>query len=519
MGRLVKFLKNTWPVFVIIIAAFLVRVWRLEELFYFTYDESIPAFVGRRLSLWQHIPLIGAATPFGAHMAPYFYWLLSVVLAIGKLNPIAWGWVGALIAIATTAMIFVIGKDIGGKKVAITAAIFWAFSYLANVFDRHFWALYWGPLLSLVAIYSLLEIKKGKQKFIILLSAALAFGIHADLSNYVLLLFAVIVWILYKLPVNRSSALALLVVIFSFLPLAVFDIRHNFANSRPLLEFWQRVGNNPSFSTEKILDSTLLFPRTASRLLYTFGDAEISKQYSYCRNYIEEKFAAIPLLVMFVVAAVILFSTIYGLKSNNRTLQLLSLLIMLYFLGIQLYGTIFKADIFEHYITGLAAAILIIFAKLLSNLPRNWWLLALAIFISLNLYKLSVTKSTQGLAAKRQAIEYTIEQVGGKPFSLDSLSTCWKLNGYRYLFAVFGREPVKSYVDPNFAYLYGTTPVAEKHPDTVVALVVHDFAPETDEYWIRYALLKSHETKSAFFGNIEVIVMDNSSGWFDQSQP
>jgi hypothetical protein len=108
-----------------------------------------------------------------------------------------------------------------------------------------------------------------------------------------------------------------------------------------------------------------------------------------------------------------------------------------------------------------------------------------------------------------------MQYVGGKDFSLDSLSTCWKWNGYRYLFTVFGKEPVKSYVDPNFAYLYGTTPVDEKHPQTVVVFVVHDFIPETKDFYRRYALLKSHEVKSALFGNIEVIIMDNNNDWFN----
>ena len=139
----------------------------------------------------------------------------------------------------------------------------------------------------------------------------------------------------------------------------------------------------------------------------------------------------------------------------------------------------------------------------------------MAIFVAANLYKLSLTRNSQGLTAKRHAIEYTMEQVGDRPFSLDSLSTCWKLNGYRYLFAVFGREPVKSYVDPNFSYLYGTTSVAEKHPQTVVAFVIHDFVPETEEFYQRYALLKSHEIESKPFGVLEVIIMDNSTDWFD----
>ena len=121
-----------------------------------------------------------------------------------------------------------------------------------------------------------------------------------------------------------------------------------------------------------------------------------------------------------------------------------------------------------------------------------------------------------GLKYKRQAIDYTMEQIGDKPFSLDSLSTCWKYSGYRYLFAVFGREPVKSYVDPNLAYLYGSTPVAEKHPATVVAFVIHDFTPEADDFYNRYGLLKAHEQANVVFGNMEVIILDNSSKWVEE---
>lgn len=108
-------------------------------------------------------------------------------------------------------------------------------------------------------------------------------------------------------------------------------------------------------------------------------------------------------------------------------------------------------------------------------------------------------------------------EIGNKNFSLDSHSTKWKYNGYRYLFAAYGKEPVKSYVDPNFAYLYGTTTVWENHPETVVAFITHDFTPETEDFYKRYAVLKSHEKSSQIFGNIEVIIMDNPNGWFDKN--
>lgn len=505
-----------WPIILIIFFTIALRLLKLEELFYFTYDESVPAFVGRRLILWHHLPLIGGVTPFGVHVAPYFYWFLSSLLYLGKLNPPVWGVAGALIATITTCLIYKLGSIFESRRVGITAAIFWAFSYLANIYDRHLWALYWGPLLSLVVIYSLYKLIKGKANFIFLLALALVFGLSADPSNLVFLVLVIVVFFVYKLQVTQKTLLALGIFIISFFPLVFFDLRHNFANTKPFLEFWNRGENNPGFQKSKFVENGLLFPRTFTRLVYTFGDSQISKQYSYCQNYVKEKYRAIPTFLI-LLATVWLFGFIYwSFKDKNRdSWRITGILITLYFIGIQTYGTIFKADIFEHYITGLFAVFLLIIAKAISLLPNKIWLLAIALFVTANLFKLLAAQNGLGLAYKKQAIEFTMAAVENNPFSLESLSTCWRYSGYRYLFAVYGREPVKSYVDPNLGYLYGTTSIATGHPQIVVAYVTHDFAPEKDDFYKKYALYKSHEIKSALFGNIEVIIMDNSTAWFD----
>jgi len=521
MGRLVKY----WPLLLIIVSTFFLRIWNLEELFYFSYDEAIPAFVGRRLILWNHIPLIGGVTPFGFHLAPYFYWFYSLLLLVGNLNPIIWGYAGAAIAIITTFLIYKVGTRLGTKKTAFTAATFWTFSFLANLNDRHLWALYWGPLISLISLICLHKIinpntENIRARFICLLGITLAISIHADPSNLVFVLLAIIVWVNYKIPINKSTFFAIAIIIFSFTPLVVFDLRHNFANTRPVLDFIKSGRNNPAFESQKFISNTLLFPRTFTRLGYTFGDREVSKQYSYCRNFISEKFNSIPKSLIIISSIILLYFALTSLKRKNKNQmsKLIATLILLYLLGIQIYGTIFRADIFEHYITGIFPSLLLILAFYVAKLPKKLWILALTLFVGLNFYKLQGAKNDLGLTHKRQAIEYTMQQIGDKSFSLDSLSTCWKLSGYRYLFAVFGREPVKSYVDPNLSYLYGETLVWSRHPQIVAAFIAHDFAPETNEFYRRYDLLKSHELSSSLFGRIEVIIMDNSAEWFDQPQ-
>lgn len=514
-----KKIQRFWPIALLIILTIFLRLIKLQDLFYFTYDEAVPAFVGRRIVLWHHIPLIGGVTPFGFHLGPYFYWFYSILLFIGKLNPIIWGLGAAILASLTTFFIYRVGKEFGNKKLAFTAATFWTFSYLANVYDRHLWALYWGPITGLLTIFSLNKIVNGQKRFTYLLCLTLAISIHADPSNLVFVLVAALTFIFFKLPYKKALLIFIAFFIISITPLVIFDFRHNFANTTPILNFIGTGNNNPAFNFEKLSHNSLLFPRTFSRLIYTFGDNEISKQYSYCRYYIFEKFAKIPLLVL-ILSSLFLTSFVFWAFVLNKKAgwKIIALTMAVYFLGIQIYGTVFQADIFEHYLTGLLPLFLLSFAKLISSFPKKILMLVLIFFTATNLNKLFNTQNMMSLTAKKNAIVYTLEQVGDRPFSLDSLSTCWKYNGYRYLFAVFGKEPVKSYVDPNFAYLYGTTPVWEKHPDSVVTFVIHDYQPETVDFYKRYNLLKLHQTKNAFFGNIEVVILDNSSGWFDQSK-
>jgi hypothetical protein len=519
MDTLVKLLKQHWLLFSLLVLTFILRIINLNQLFYFTYDEEVPAFVGRRLVLYHHIPLIGGVTPFGVHLAPYFYWLLSVVLWIGRLNPVAWGYAGALIAVVTTGLMYLVGQELSSKKLGLIAATLWTFSYLAIVSDRHFWALYWGPLSVLVTIFCLLKIIKGKEKFVYLLAVSLAFFIHTDLSNYMSLLLAVLAWIVFRIPFKKSTVLAILIIVLSFLPLIVFDLRHDFANTAPAL----KALTNDSKKTASVVDTAgeniMIFPQTFTRAIYTFGDDEIAKQYSYCQDFIAEKFQEIPTFFIELSSLIILGFIIWSFRARKKEKwRLVTFIILLYFFGLNIYGLVLHSPIYEHYITGLFPAFLLIFAKIIDSLPKKIWFLVLLIFIVFNGVKLLGTRNSQGLLYKEEAISYTMQQVGDQPFSLDSLSTCWKYSGYRYLFAVFGREPVKSYVDPSLAYLYGPAPVADKHPATVVSFITHDFVPETPDFYQRYSLLKSHTKNSASFGNIEVLIIDNKDGWFNSTQ-
>ncbi len=164
----------------------LLRLWRLPELFHFTYDEEVFAFVGKRMIVNHHIPFIGGVTPMHVHVAPYFYWLSGIFLLLSHLNPIGWGVVAAILAGVTMYVLYRTSKLFFGTKVALISVILYCFSFYLNIFDRHYWGLVFDGVLSLLTFYSLYQIIKGKENYFLLLIAVLVYGIHTDLSTLTL---------------------------------------------------------------------------------------------------------------------------------------------------------------------------------------------------------------------------------------------------------------------------------------------------------------------------------------------
>src|SRR5579884_1782226 len=107
------------------------------------------------------------------------------------------------------------------------------------LFDRRFWHLTLGPFLSLLVLLSLFKIKKGQLKYVYLLVTALILGFNSDYTNLVLILFTVICWFVFKLPVRKKEVLiAVAIFILSNLPLVAFDLRHNFLNTKAFIGYF-----------------------------------------------------------------------------------------------------------------------------------------------------------------------------------------------------------------------------------------------------------------------------------------
>ena len=102
----------------------------------------------------------------------------------------------------------------------------------------------------------------------------------------------------------------------------------------------------------------------------------------------------------------------------------------------------------------------------------------LFIFCTRRVYQLVKVQHRFGYQDKIKAVRWAISTTGSDSFSLDVLGSCFRYNGYRYLFYAFGKEPDKSYVDANFTHLYDKPP-SYQHPKSTTKKQYHrpEYAP------------------------------------------
>lgn len=522
--------------FIVVISGLLLRLFRIEELFYYTMDEEVMNLIQRRIVLLQHWPLIGSVSPLNTYLGPIFYYFGAFVLALSKLNPLGLGIFGSLLGTINIILLYFVATKLFDKRVGILAAIFYSFSFLQTIFDRRYWHLTPGPFLSLIVLYSLFKIKKGSIKFIYLLTAALIFGWNTDYTNLVLFLFTFIIWILFRLPVRRKEVLiAVLIFLISNLPLLAFDLRHDFLNSRAFINYFaskQKQSQPETYGvlnasqeretlgktrTEQAILTSLLPYITFSRAIFTNSDLNISKQHTYCKEYIFNRNNAqgifLP-VISGIIISVFGFLTFKNWRTRFSTSYKLVLGFFLVFqLGVLIYAFLFKGDVFEHYLSTLMPYLFLILAVVTSRIFQKFRIVAIILitfFIISNIFLTLNSYNPLGYKNKVDAAKFGLENIKDKDFSLDSLGSCFKYDGFYYPFILLGRHPVKSYQDPNYSWLYDYQ-VWENHAENMVVMVSKgDY--EKSEFVRIYNLYQPYVKLRRQFGGIEMLILDNFKG-------
>lgn len=462
------------------------RLFRLNELFHFTMDEALIAFRALGLFKYSRPFLIGGISPLQVHLPPYFYYLASGFLALFNFNPVGWGIVAAFIGGLTIYLVY--------RRFGLLAAFLYTFSFTAVFFDRHFWPLVLNPLLTLLTFILLPKLSKKSFWPYIFLAFTLVLAFTADPSNLPLLLTVLTFFIINKSKLRlKFSFSGFILAATAFLaPLIAFDIRHSWVNFSSVTKLFSSITPH-KFSLIKLIDALLLIPRSLARFWYS-PQTNLVELHSYCIPFATSRQHDLPLVLVLLAIIVLIW---FLISTKQKTIRFL---ILFYMFGITLFGAL-GFSIFDHYLTGLLPIFAYITAKFILRLPKLLSASLIILFILINLWQISQVSNPYGLKAKQDLVSWTIDELQGAPFALDSISKCHKENGLRYLFELTDNPPQQSFMDPNFFWLYKDLP-AEKMPQKV--LLVTDKPLMTQ---LPILIQKS-------FGDMNAYILDNQLNFY-----
>lgn len=436
------------------ILAFILRIARIGDLSYFSGDEEIIGFILRRMAVDKIPVLTSPSATLGLSLGSFFHWLILpfYVLFGNQYQPLFY--LAALLGAFSSMALYFVAGSFWSRKVGFIASVFYSCSFLIVLFDMRLWVHSINPLLTILNLWGLNQMARGKYSYSILVAISVIFGWHSDPAILALGLATLLVFIIFKLPLwKKEHRLGYLIVAISILPLLFFDLRHNFINltrmtqlARRPFEAEQKI-REPVFSTFRILGTGL------GKFFYISPSKRVSLNFCYCdvSNSLNRGNMTGFGLFLFVMA----FYLVYCKKHEKQADFILLIQFIAIIGGLVLYSLLFGGSVFQFYLTGIFPLVAIMAAVGLSRLPNILSGLLIAVWLIINLSSYVNSDSMGGMKYKNEIVRWIKNEIKDGQYVLQAKGTgALEGGGWTYLLTESGVGPGTSYIDPVIGWLY-----------------------------------------------------------------
>ena len=408
--------KSTWIILILVVfLAIFFKGFRLGERYTFDWDQSDDALKTMSM-IWDKKPaLIGprVASENGFFVGPFHYYLLLPFYISTQGHPLAGAYFMIVVSVATVLAYFFVGRNIYNEKVGLVAAFIAAISTSVNS-----WNAIYIPLFSILGFFLCLkQLESDKYFYWLVILSGLSATTHLVPASLVpLALFSI--FLSARKPGWKKLLKGLAIFGLFFLPIIVFDLRHQFLNVNKLFEFIfsQNVTGEASFNR-------WLFLRSFWRSLTIF-----------------DGFKAIGTPLLEYLFALI--SLVYGIfrhkSSRSKWFTFLWLVFPL------LIMSKYKGNIPEYYF-GMVGGLLPLFISiLLIDLLPIWLVGIFGIFLFYIQFKvIKGVRPTITLKDKEAVVTYIAKTQKTDPvFNVSYNLPLGTNNGYQFLFKLYRHEPV-----------------------------------------------------------------------------
>ncbi|MFC1653801.1 hypothetical protein ACFL1M_03060 [Patescibacteria group bacterium] len=488
--------KNKLLVFVVFLAIFF-RFYKFTNLQYFSDGEVLFYSILKQITNDHRLVLISPNQVMGINLGSILHWIVSPIFLIAKGNPIILGGVGSFVGVIVTFLVYKAGSLIS-KKAGLLSAGFYATSFMISMNDRRFWQLSFNSLfciISYLAIFYLIKNKNLKVSAFIFAFTSI-FAWHADLTLLTIPLFGLVSVVKFKIKLNKKHIPAILVILFSFLPLFAFELRHNFVNTKSFIN----TLNNQEKTRTPFFDNIKYIGNSLARTIF-ISPKNLSSNFKYAHEYEKPPFALTSLIIL----ALVVFGYTKN-KKKNIAKDLNDLYLATFFGGIIIYSVIYGGAYYDHYLVSIFPMIALFIGANLSFLHRKKIALIslVGIYVGINTYTLIKSEMSHPVKNKMKIVKKLSPKLEGKKFAAYDLDV--KGAGFHYIYEYQGLYPVKSSAIDAWGWIYMSnsflrvTPESS-WPNTVVVLRSSDAKDIQDE---RIVSIDTYE-------DIQGIIIDNTS--------
>ncbi|MBU4098843.1 glycosyltransferase family 39 protein, partial [Patescibacteria group bacterium] len=489
-------------ILILLLAAFL-RLYRISSHMGFLGDEGRDVLVAKDILSGQ-FTLLGPRSSAGDfYMGPFYYYLITPFLLLFNYDPVGPAIMVALFGVATVLLVYIVGKNFFGRLTGLFAAALYAVSTLVLAYSHSSWNPDVLPFFSLLLIYTVFNVVTKSKPWKHFLLIGILLGICLQL-HYLSLFLAVIIFIYiflthlmqfchsergtsrgishhradktdlwYEIPplsgyagsVGMTTVIPLfknylgilLGAVISLSPFILFELRHNFLNTKGILTFL--FGNTVSYSTNANFfeTSVQVFFRIFARLVFDFPAPDKAVQFS-----------SLQLIIWGSLAMILaIFSIFIMFKRSKKPVSLI--LGLWLFISVFLFG-FYKKEIYDYLFTFIFPLPFLLIGNLLSyifyltppNLPlsgkgyrflplirgsqRGFQILSFLIFSAIfatNLLNNPFRYEPNNQRDQAKGIaQFVISKTDNKPYNFALLSKSNSDYAYRYYLEILGSPPV-----------------------------------------------------------------------------
>ena len=371
----------------------------IKQTYIFQNDEARDALIALKMIQNKKPVLLGPETSVGnMYLGPFYYYLMAPALMLANLDPVGPAVMAAFFGIATTFLIYLLGKRWHSPTVGVIAALFYALSPIMVHHSRSSWNPNVIPF-----FVSLLLLLPDLTKPLLQLCFGLLVGILFQLHYVALILPGLLfIWQAYVFvkakeyhPLVRFIGLALVGFLVTSAPFWLFEFRHNFVNSSAFI----------TYLSEKT-SSTTVYPPYLNRFFANFRLLINGALFSSSLT------ATIPSFITWVGG--IFFVLTLLLRTSPSTLLLALSILLLSFL---------KENMNIHYLAFLFPLTAVWFGSLftLSKILRTF-AAALCLYMLFHFYPsfayaLTRTENVPVIRS-RQTAAYIVKEAAGRPYNV-----------------------------------------------------------------------------------------------------